>query len=407
MPRRSKLLWFVLAALCLALVVAACGGGGSSSSSTSGGETEEAAETEETSEETSEEESSGSSSAVVEEAEKEVEEAKKPVTEFNGPAKSPPPAKGKTVYVISCSPDTEGCQRDVSGALEAVEEMGWTAKRLDTKGAPEEFVASMEQAMNAGADGIIAASFPLEAIAQPLKEAESKGIPVVTMIAGNENSEAGANFKGGYFAEIGADGTEQGRQAADWIISQTKGKATIGILNTPEFPILGARIEGFKEKFEECPECSIKQEVNVPLVKLASEATSATANFLQANPDVNFLFPTYDGMALFAAPAIKSVGDEGKVYMVAIDGNKPNLAAIEKEESQSASVVAPHEWIGWAAVDEINRAFAGEPVAPEWQPGGGGIPSKLLDKTNLPPAGEDFTGDIEYKKEFRKLWGIE
>lgn len=396
MPRRSKLLLFVLAALCLAVFATACGGGGSSSSSTSGGE--------ETAEESSE--STGSSSAVVEEAEKEVEEAKQPITEFNGPESSPPPAKGKTVYVISCSPDTEGCQRDVGGAMEAVEEIGWTAKRLDTKGAPEEFVSSMEQAMNAGADGIIAASFPLAAIEQPIKKAEAKGVPVVTMIAGNENSEAGADFKGGYFAEIGADGEEQGRQAADWIISQTQGKATIGILDTPEFPILGARVAGFEAKFDECPECTIKQKVDVPLVKLASEATSATANFLQANPDVNFLFPTYDGMALFAAPAVKQVGDEGKVEMVAIDGNKPNLAAIEKGESQSASVVAPHEWIGWAAVDEINRAFNGEPVAPEWQPGGEGIPSKLLDATNLPPAGEAFTGDIEFKEEFRKLWGI-
>jgi ribose transport system substrate-binding protein len=389
MPKNGKrLLCMMLGVAALVLAVAGCGSSSDSSSSTEA------------------ESGSENSGEIVKAAEATVAEAMEPVTEFNGPSSSPKPPTGKTVYVISCSPDTEGCQRDVGGAIEAVEEIGWSAKRIDTKGTPEEFVSALEQAMNGGADGIIAASFPVETIEQPLKKAEEKGIPVVTMLAGNPVPKVGSDFKGGLFAEVDTDGKLQGKYAADWIIQQTKAEAEIGVLNTPEFPILNTRLEGFETEFAKCSGCNSAETLDVPVNKIAAEASSSVANFLQANPNVNYFMPTYDGVALFAVQAIKQVGDDGKVPVIAFDGNKPNLALIENGEVQEASIVSPHEWDGWAATDEINRAFAGEPPAMEWQPGGGGIPTKLLDKTNLPPAGQSWTGDINYKAEFKKLWGI-
>lgn len=388
LSNRAKILCSLFALLAMAVVIAGCGDDSDSDNGSAGGD------------------SSADAGAVVQEAEALVEEAKAPITAFNGPASSPPPAKDKTVYVISCSPDTEGCQRDVVAALEAAKEIGWTAKRIDTKGTPEEFVSAMEQAMNAGADGIVGASFPVEAIQQPLKRAESKGVPVVTILAGNEPPEVGADFKGGFFAEVDTDGVLQGEYAAAWLIAQQEGAVKAGVIDTPEFPILGTRMDGFRSKLGECPECEIVQEIAVPVTKIAAEASSATANFLQANPDVNSLFPTYDGIALFAVQAVNQTGKSDQVQLISVDGNKPNLALIEKGDVQHADVVSPHEWDGWAAIDELNRAFNGEAPAMEWQPGGGGIPTKLLDDTNLPPAGQAWTGDIDYKAEFRKLWGI-
>ena len=344
-------------------------------------------------------------SSLVAQAKAVVVAAEKPITTWHGPTSSPKPAKGKTVYVISCSPDTEGCQRDVRAAVQAAKTIGWTVKRLDSDGTVANFVSLMDQAINAGANGIIVASFPPAAFPAPLQLAASKHIPVVTMLSGATPPAASSSFTGGYFTEVDTDPTVQGRLAADWIIWKTNAHAVIGDINEPAFPILGERIAGFKAVFARCSGCSIKQELDVPVADIASQAAPAVASFLQANPDVNYFWSTYDGAAVFAVQAVHQVGLAGKLSMISIDGNAVNLSYIRTSNVQVADVVAPHEWIGWAAVDQMNRAFNHKPPAPQWAPGGGGIPTKFLVKSNLPANKAPFTGDFNYQAQFKKLWG--
>src|ERR1700742_12766 len=172
----KRLGWLIPALIAAVLALSACGSDdGPDTGPAAPAEGDNAAET------------TSAGGTALADAKQSVEDAKQPLTEWTGPDASPTPAKGKTVHVISCSPDTEGCQRDVDGAIEAGKALGWNMKKVQTNGTPEEFVNSMNEAMDSGTDGIIAASFPVAAIGSALKRAEQEGVPVITMISGNES----------------------------------------------------------------------------------------------------------------------------------------------------------------------------------------------------------------------------
>lgn len=379
-----------IAGLTMALPLAACGSDDSSSSSATS-----AASTASTA-------AADSSPSVLEEAKQAVAAAQEPSTTWAGPTAAPKPATGKHVFVVTCSPDTEGCLRDAKGAVAGAEAIGWKATLLQTNGTVQSWNSTLDQALTQKADAIIVAGMAEAAIQAPLKRAAKEGVPVVTMLAGNQDPKIGTDFKGGLYAEVNADATKLGALAADWAIVQTDGKAKIGVLTEKTFPILGARIDAFTTQLKKCSGCEITKELNIPVATLASQGAPTVSQFLRANPDVNYLFSSYDGVGVFAVQGIKDSGSEAA--LVGQDANAANLDFIRNGQVQTADVGYPLEWAGWAAVDQVNRAFAGEQPAKEWTGAGGGLPLKLITKDNLPDKGESFTGDMDYESEFKKLW---
>jgi ribose transport system substrate-binding protein len=384
----------LLAALLILVPIAlsACGGGNSSSSETSteGGSTTAGG--------------GGSSSSVVSAAEEAVAEAEEPKTEWKGPSKSPSPAKGKSVYVIGCSADVEGCVRDFDAAAEAAEEIGWKVTTLQTDGSVQGYNEAYKRAIDSKVDGILSAGIPSPLVEGPLKEAAADGIPVVSMAANNEPGEVGANFKGGLYAEVGPNQEEMGAMSGNYIVAESGGEAIYGVLNDTTYPVLQVRIAGFKSAIEKCESCEDKGEINVPVAEIAQKLAPASLQFFRANPDLNYLFGSYDGGNVFASQAVRQSGNS-EIKIVGQDGSAPNLDMIREGGPEVASAAYSLELIGWAAVDQLNRAFDGEAPAPEWMPENGGIQLRLIVKENAPKSGP-YVGDFEFEENFRELWGI-
>jgi ribose transport system substrate-binding protein len=394
------------------VVFAACGGGGSSSSSSSsepaeesGGSAAEESGGSGEAETTADESGGGSSDPVVAEAEEAVKVAEAPISEFKGPKSTPPIEPGKKVYVIDCSPETEGCQRLDESSMEGIKAIGWDGTLIHSDGSVPSFNSGIRQAINAGAEGIILSAIPTSVVAAPVKAAEEAGIPVVTTVAGEPEPKIGPEFKGGYYTNVDANNEELGKIAADWVIDQTQGEAEVGAFISPEFPVLVTRLESFEKELEKCSSCSMNgsSPVKVTGNTLIKDGPSNVTEFLRANPDVNYFFSAWDGGAAVAAQGIKASGTE--VPMVSQEGNAPNLEMIREGGPEVAAVGTPLEWDGWAAVDQMNRAFNHEQPAPEWMPTGHGIPFQLLNEGNVPST-KTFTGELEYQKEFEKLWGV-
>lgn len=388
--------------LLAALALSACGGSSSSSQSTStepggGGESTESQESTE-----SGEGSGSSANAAVAEAEKRVAEATKPQTEWRGPTTSPPGAKDKTVAAISCAPN-EGCQRDVDGFIEAAEALGWKVMKIQLKGNVQELQGAVEQALNAGVDGIDVASYPSAAMQNLLGRAEKEGVDVVTMLSGSEAPKPEANFPGGFLTEVGPKPQETGEIAADWVIQSSEGKGQAALLTEEAYPIVVQYMEGFEPTLAKCSECSLTEKISVPIAEVPTAAAPAVSQLLQSNPTTEYLF-TYDVAQTYAEQAAKQIGKS--VALIGTNANAPNLEALRNGGLQQADIAEPLEFVGWAAADQLNRAFNGEPVAEEWTPEGRGIPIRLLTAENVPPKGEAYKGDIDFAKEFEKLWGV-
>ena len=398
---RRALIALLLAALLVvgSIALSACGGGDdSSSSSETSSETSEGGATT-----AKEEEGGGASSSVVSAAKEAVEEAEEEKTEWKGPAKSPPAAKGKSVFVIGCSADVEGCVRDFDAAAEAAEEIGWKVTKLQTDGSPQGYNEAYKRAIDSKVDGILSAGIPSPLVEGPMKEAASAGIPVVSMAANNEPEEVGANFKGGLYAEVGPNQVEMGAMAGNFIVAESNGEAKYGVLNDTTYPVLNVRLEGFKAAIGKCESCEELGEINVPVAEIAQKLAPASLQFFRANPDLNYLFGTYDGGNVFASQAVRQGGSDVKI--VGQDGSAPNLDMIREGGPEVASAAYSLELIGWASVDQLNRAFDGEAPAPEWMPENGGIQLRLIVKENAPPSGP-YVGDFEFEENFRELWGV-
>jgi ribose transport system substrate-binding protein len=203
------------------------------------------------------------------------------------------------------------------------------------------------------------------------------------------------NVKGGFPAA--------GAQLAAWLANDSGGEAKILWFSADVNPGLVERHEGFHDYLSKFP--GIEFEPTDPIVvaegdvgpKLQQQAVSV----LQSHPEgsIDYVYACCDAWTTSIIEAAQSLGRD-ELKMVSFDGAPQNLAFISQGRNQVADQATPWGWCGWLTMDELNRVMQGEPFVDV------GCPSKVLDETNLPPEGEQWDGDIDYKTEFKNLWGV-
>jgi ribose transport system substrate-binding protein len=393
---------FLAIACVVGALVAGCGS--SSSSSSSGGEStssEEAETSAGSGEETSGgsgEESGGSSNSLVAEAEKKVEEYEAPVTEWPGPETSQPIVKGKSFVVIPCSMAAEGCARQAEGFVEGAKAVGWKTKLINPEGDINKTNAAIEQAITLGVDGIFLVSVDPKTISGTLAEARKKGIEVIDSGAGGPQSKPSPT---GLSHEVSLHGPLEGEMVAWFIIAHSGGKANVGLINDSEFATVVERVETTKQILEKCPECTISEEIDIPVTSVGSTLSARVKALLQANPEIDYVWSPYDSAT---NEIVTSIVEEGKTEAIAVtgfNGNAQNLEYIREGQAQVADVGEALNWGGWAGVDDFNRIFNGEEP-----PEDDGVPAKLFTENNLPEPGEQFEGEYDYQKKYEELWGV-
>jgi ribose transport system substrate-binding protein len=74
------------------------------------------------------------------------------------PKTSPPPQRGKNVWIMSCDQSIPSCSTPIGAAVEAAKAMGWKVTLFDAKLNPARISEGYRQAIAAKADGIISYS---------------------------------------------------------------------------------------------------------------------------------------------------------------------------------------------------------------------------------------------------------
>jgi ribose transport system substrate-binding protein len=357
---RGRVVVFAALAIALTVGVAACGGSSSSSSSSTtseaSGEPAEEPTTEPAAEEAESSEGGGSSLSAFEEmAAKTTEEASATQT-TKPPTTGPEGVPGKTVYVIPCYAAAEGCAGPANYALEAIKTLGWKGTMLDGGANPSKQAADVEQAIAAGADGIILEAIDAQIIQGPLQRAKAAGIPVVTFASVDQ---------GHLFAqEIPTTEAfeEEGYALAAGMYGHSEHDLKLTMMTGTRAKVVGYRMKGTQKFVEECEAAGGECEIN------------AEQNFAE------------------------SAGLTGTTFAGSFDANASNVEHIrEGGWQQFDSALAP-EWIGYAEVDSLNRLFAGQEVVDE------GVVPKLLTEENVPSEGT-WNGDIDVAPLYEKVWG--
>ncbi|NYT68418.1 sugar ABC transporter substrate-binding protein [Pusillimonas noertemannii] len=319
-----------------------------------------------------------------------VQAAKQPLSQWQKPPSAPPAQEGKTVYVVTCTSQGIGCVRAANGVKEAGELLGWSVRVVDGKGDPGTWNGAIQSAIAAGADGIVIDAVPPMLVGDALSKAANAKIPVVSIF--NPVPDADSSV----FAFVRPEHKRQGQLLAQWIIDDSGGQARILLVEDRQFPELAERVAGFKAEIAKCAKCEIVGNIESTIGTMAQRLASAVATELTRRPAVDYIAAPFDSNAFFVIEGVRQAGLKGKVKVAGYEGDPQAFEAI-RNGAQAVTVANPAEWMGWQAVDELNRAFNGAKAVN--MP----IPSRLIDAGNVPDT-KGWTGDVDYKARYEALW---
>jgi ABC-type sugar transport system substrate-binding protein len=335
----------------------------------------------------------------VEDAQEAVNEAQKPIKTWPGPTTPVTEnlIEGKKVGIVACGPPIN-CQRQAKGAAAAVRALGGEPLvYTPTELTPAEINSAMLNFINnEGVAVLLNGGWPPAIIGPSLEAAEAKGVPVIILRSGQPN-ENEIEFPGG-----GEPPEEvQGKILADYLIAESEGTAKVIAIDVTEFPASQMIIDGFRKELEGCGGCELIDTLGVTFSEFATGIPQKVVSALQQNPDAEYIFAPFDGMAQLAIGGINQAGRRGEVQAVATGGEPASLESIEDDGGQIATVAQPQEWQGWAMVDQALRVLAQEERVDH------PFPLRLFDAQNIKNPNKLWKGDVNFRQQFRELWGLE
>jgi ABC-type sugar transport system substrate-binding protein len=313
------------------------------------------------------------------------------ISSWPGPTTGPVAPKSKLIMSIPCARVAYGCARIDDGVKAAGKALGWRVLSVDAKGSPDTASQAIQQAIQQKADGIVVGAMDPALIKTAIAKARKAGIPVVDPVAAREPSPTGINH------DIKIHGDKQGELLGAYIAVESGGKANLGIMDDKEFPHQALRTGGIKRSLDACSGCKIVGQSDFVVTDIGTQLGPKSQAFLQANPSIDWLSVAFDAAASDVVVANRQTGAR-KVNIVSMDANPQNIDFIEQGQ-QTATVGAPLDWAGWAAVDNLNRIISGEqPVEDD------GIPSRLVTKENVADFRKNGYGPVDYAERYAELW---
>lgn len=325
-----------------------------------------------------------------------------------GPVDLPPlsetPPEGLRIAYAGC--DQTNCT-EFADAFEPVAEiLGWTFDRFEGPITPEAFNASVASAMQTNPDGVIINNLlPTDAIQASIDLIEAADIPYA-VIAGNpdqQDPDPANNFiQNQYGAKVSYPAH---RLLAAWVAADSGGDAKIGFFHENDIFILTDPQEVFKQELARlCPDCELDDQL-MALADIGTRLPSQVVSYVQANPDVEYLYFPFGGSTLGISAALQAAGLGEQVKIFSFSGASGNIDAIANGE-EAASTTQPTLDSAYFMADAFARYFVGdEPCCP--------IPDQLPLTLITPETIESgaYNPDEQYASEdvdatFRQIWGV-
>lgn len=328
-------------------------------------------------------------------------------TETNPPSQSPPPAKGKSVWWVSCGQQIQDCSVPAAAAEEAAKKLGIDFNIADGKlnvggGNLEAF----RTAIAAKPDMIVLHAIPCEVVVPALREAKADGIPVMDVEAPDcsETLEGGptlitAPMKYSSKAVSTAEYFEAwGQITAEYLAAVTGGE-TKYIYNKGLASNVLLVDKGFQASIAKCTGCEMLANVEFSIPDLVPNGPwiQSFRSALIKSPEAETAVLPYDTLlaASGGVQAVQEIDPAIKVY-----GGSGQSMQLTREGKVAAQPAAHSPiWIGWAAMDNTNRVLNGEETVPQ------GVGFRVVTaEANMPPEGELYESPIDFKKQYEKIW---
>ena len=351
---------------------------------------------------------SGGGDSPVADVQADVETAMQPRDEISAPTDELPgdlaSLAGSTVYYIPLTAQVSVFQLYGDKLGEALAEADVDLQVCDGGSNPSQIAGCIDQAVGASAGAIVVDNIPYGMAANALDGARAAGIPVL-MANQVVDPQVPADET---LAYVSGPAPQMLASAADWIIADSNGEATVVIQKVTDNPSTVAYAEAAEAEFaDRCPDCTVVvnevSATNFPLIP------SSTSSAILSNPDVDYVLAEFE---FFVQPTIGGIQQSGKANQIKIATSAATLAGLQQLEEGNllhANVGQDFSYQGWATADALFRLMLGGTEIPEYD-----IAYRLFSQENvgdieLTDDGEssgDWYGPTDYVDEFRALWGV-
>ena len=263
------------------------------------------------------------------------------------------------------------CATMADGASARAKELGIKINIVDNKQDSANQVASIENFITLGVDGILILPVDSSAIEATVQDARDAGIHVIANSVPVKNADifvSADNYEMGY---------NIGKACAEWLNKNNGGKGKVAYINMPSLPTLIDRERGFTEAIAElCPGAQIVMMVpgGTP-----EEALKSAETIIQAHPDISAIAGYNDLAALGACNAAEAANiDPAKIFVGGVDATPEAIAKIKEGGPFKATVDnIPYE-NGVLLIDLMVRLIDGEKIDYTYV-----LPTKIVDSSNI------------------------
>ena len=327
-----------------------------------------------------------------------------PGAPWAGPTTGPKAQGKKLIIYVSADQRNGGAQGVGDGAQQAAKVIGWDFRILDGQGSVQLRTSALNEAIALKPDGIILGTIDAHEQAPVVDDAVKRGIKVVGWHA---SGAPGPIKDPPVFTNITTDPHEVAKAAALYAVVDSNGTAGAILFTDSIYDIATVKTNAEAAAVKGCKGCSVLTVEDTPIGDLANRMPQLTTSLLaRYGKKWTYGIAVNDLYFDFSAPSLQSAGvapNGGFPRQISAgDGSVPAFQRIRQHEYQIGTVAEPLHLHGWQCIDELNRAFAGQP------PSGFVAPPHLFIATNLNRDGGPnnlYDPENGYQNEYRKIWG--
>jgi ribose transport system substrate-binding protein len=319
-----------------------------------------------------------------------------------GPAIDPSSLKGKLIFTIPSSTSIPFCDV-VDKQMDAfAKRLGIRHEVWQTTAQIGQWVQGFNTAIQRKADLInVACGLDPSTVAPQIKEALSKGIPVVAAHTYALGQPALPDLSG---IVLGAYIHAAELETA-WVILQTQGKGDVLVITAPSTansPYVEKAIMGMFKKY--CPDCKVRVS-GVNAADWASKVGPTVQSAILADRSLNYIIPIYDGMVQFVMPALITTGASAHVKVASFNATPAVLDMMRTGTVVTFDSGEDTTWLAGAILDQDMRVLLKQPLVKDYAAG-----IRIFTKDDVGAAGVPAKFGVGYgdsaEKGYEALWGL-
>lgn len=315
-------------------------------------------------------------------------------SQWPGPTEGPAVQPGKQVLFLASDFRNGGVAGVYRSFERAARLVGWKVRVLDGRGDAAELLRITEQALQEAPDGVVLGGFGEALLGGPPALFKQRDIPLVGWHAGDK---PGPNQW--LFSNVTTDPLVVADIAAELVTRD--GRGGVVIFSDDQFAIANAKAERMAERIAACPTCRVLSVENLPISRVSKDMAERVKQLqLRFGPAWTHTLAINDVYFDHINLPLAQLGRKDIRHISAGDGSAKALGRIHSGLSQQIATIAePLGAHGWQLVDELNRAFAGEPHS-------GYVAQPLLITTEVLRESETITIELDtsYEDAYLRLW---